>query len=276
MAILSISSDFETGALEIGRELRNLLGYKYVGLGGLLDEANQAAKQMKLYDEKAREESMYKRAGDEFISFMALLQSVILEHAAEDNVILLTRGSNYLAQGDPPRPQDPLVAPLEYRIERIMKKEGVSHETARLLVKQADREIDCSIHIGYGKDWDDPEAYEIKFDTSTQRPEEIVEIVKNLLLSKDALKTAEAENLLRLRALAARIKAKIVVNPGFCTSTLEMETKGNGILLRGVVRGAAEQKEIEKEMREIAGSVPLICELKRQSQKDKKQGKYQN
>jgi cytidylate kinase len=269
MAILSISCDFETGALEIGRELRNLLGYRYFGLGGLLDETNQAAKQMKLYDEKAREESMYKRGGDEFISFIALLQSVILEHAAEDNVILLTRGSNYLLKEIPHALRIRLVAPLEYRIERIMKKEKVSHETARLLVKKADREIDCSIHIGYGKDWDDPESYEIKFDTSTQRLEEIVEIVKNLLESKDALKTPEAESLLRLRALAARIKAKIVVNPGFCTSTLEMEIKGNGILLRGVVRGTAEQKKIEKEVREIAGSVPLICELQCQNIKTK-------
>jgi cytidylate kinase len=261
MAILSISSDFETGALEIGRELRNLLGYKYIGLGGLLDEANRVAKQTKLYDEKAREESMYKRAGDEYISFMALLQSVILEHAAEDNVILLTRGSNYLLKEIPHALRVRFVAPLEYRIKGIMKKEGVSRETARLMVKQADREIDCSIHIGYGKDWDDPEAYEIKFDTSTQRAEEIVEIVKNLLKSKDALKTPEAESLLELRALAARIKAKIVLNPGFYTSTLEMETKGNGIMLRGVVSGSAERKQIEKEVREIAGAIPLICQL---------------
>ena len=238
MAILSISSDFETGALAIGRELRNLLGYKYIGLGGLLDETNQAAKQMKLYDEKAHDESMYKRGGDEFISFMALLQSVILEHAAKDNVILLTRGSNYLLKEIPHALRYPLCCPPKYRIERIMKKEGVSRETARLMVKKADREIDCSIHIGYGKDWDDPEAYEIKFDTSTQGTEEIVEIVKNLLESKNALKTLEAESLLRLRALAAKIKAKIVVNPGFCASTLEIETKGNGILLRGVVYGA--------------------------------------
>jgi len=265
MAILSISSEFGTGALEIGRELRNFFGYEYIGIGRLLREAKEAAKQMNLFVAKGRQESIDSWGGNEFMSFMAMLHSVILEHAAKDNVILLTRGSNYLVKGIPHALGIRIVAPLDYRIERFMKKEGVNRETARLLVKQADREIDCALHIAYGKGLDDPEAYEIKFDTGTQKQEEIVEIVKNLLQSKDALKTPEAQKLIQMRALVARIKAKVVVNPGFYSTTLEMEIKGDGILLRGVVSGKAEQKEIEKEAREIAGSVPLICDLYCQS-----------
>lgn len=261
MAILSMSSEFGTGALEIGREIRKLLGYEYFGLGRLLGEAKEAARQSNLYSSRSHEGSMDAWGGNEFMSFMALLHSVILEHAVKDNVILLTRGSNYLVKGVPHALGLRIVAPLEYRIHRLMKKEGINCETARLLVKQADREIDCAIQIAYGKGLDDPEAYDIKFDTSTQRPEEIVEVVINLLQSKDALKTPEAQKVLEMRTLAARIKSKVVVNPGFYAATLEMEIKGNGILLRGMVRGKTEQKEIEREVLDMAGPVPLICEL---------------
>lgn len=265
MAILSISSEYGTGALEIGREIRNLLNYEYIGLGRLLDEAKKTAEHLNLYTAKGLEMSINAWGGNEFMSFMALLHSVMLEHASKDNVILLTRGSNYLVKGILHALGIRIVAPLEYRIERLMKKEKVTRDTARLLVKQADREIACAIQIAYGKGLDDPEAYDIKFDTSTQKPEEITEIVKNLLLTKDTLKTTDAQVLLQMKALSARIKAKVFVNPSFYTSTLELDIKGNGILLKGVVRGKDEQNKIERELIEIAGSVPLICDLKCQS-----------
>ena len=57
------------------------------------------------------------------------------------------------------------------------------------------------------------------------------------------------------------VKAKVALNPAFYPTTLDLEVQGNGILLRGLVRGKAEQKEIEKEALEIAGDTPLICDL---------------
>ncbi|MCE5263667.1 MAG: cytidylate kinase-like family protein [Deltaproteobacteria bacterium] len=273
MAILSISSKYRTGALEIGHELQKILGYKFIrlgGRGGLLHEAKRIGQQMKLYGAKDGEASMECWGGNEFISFMGLVQSVIFDHAAKDNVIILSRAGNYLLKGIPHALGIRIMAPAEYRIERLMEKEGVSHETARLLVKQADREIDCTIYQLFGKGWDDPEAYEMAFDIRTQRHEEIIEIVRNLLISKDTLKTAESRDLLRLKALAARVKAKVAANQGFYASTLDMEIKGNGILLRGIVCGKVEQKKIEREAREIAGTVPLICELNCQTLKKKK------
>ncbi|MDA8124559.1 MAG: cytidylate kinase-like family protein [Deltaproteobacteria bacterium] len=274
MAILSISSKYKTGALEIGQELEKILGYKLIRLGGregLLHEAKQVAKQLKFFGTKNGEAAMDHPGENELISFMSLVQSVIFDHAANDNVILLSRAGNYLLEGIPHALGIRIAAPEEYRIERLMAQEGISHETARLLVKQADREIDCTIYQLFGKDWDDPEGYEMAFNAHKRNPEEIIELVKNLLVAKDALKTPEAVELLRLKALAARVKAKVAVNPGFYASTLDMEIKGNGILLRGIVSGKTEQKKVEKEAREIAGAVPLICELSCQTFKKKTQ-----
>jgi len=262
MAILSLSSEFETGALEVGDEICKALGYRCIGLKALLDETKRTAQRMRLYSERDCDESIYRREGNRFHSFITLLQSAILEHAAEDNVVLLTRGSNHLLQEIPHAIRVRFEAPLEYRIERIVTREGVSRETARLIVKQADREVDCSLFIGYGEESDNPESYDIKFDTSAQRVGEILELVTNLLTAKDARKPAGAEALLRRKALAARIKAKIVLHPGLYTSALHVEPRGEGIWLRGVVRGPAERAEIESASREIAGPVSLICELK--------------
>ena len=114
------------------------------------------------------------------MAFMALVQSVILGHAMRDNVVILARGSNFLLKGVPHALRVRVTAPLEESIAMIVKKEKVNHETARLLVKQADREIDCSMHLAYGPDWDDADVHEIRFDTGAQSIGEIVEIVRNL------------------------------------------------------------------------------------------------
>ena len=109
--------------------------------------------------------------------------------------------------------------------------------------------------------WDDPEAYEIKFDTSRQGRDEIVEIVKNLLEAKDKLKTPQALELLDRRRISTKIKAKVLTHPEVIQPSLEMDAREDCILIRGVVRTRAARKEIESEAREIAGNIPLDFKL---------------
>jgi len=143
----------------------------------------------------------------------------------------------------------------------IVKKETVNRETARLLVKKADREIDCSMHLAYGPDWDDADAHEIRFDTGAQSLGEIVEIVRTLLKAKEALKKPEALESLRRQLVASRVKAAVATNPEFLIPTLEVEPRGEGILLRGVARSIREHRAIDREVKKVSGSVPVICEI---------------
>ncbi|HET6489803.1 MAG TPA: cytidylate kinase family protein [Syntrophales bacterium] len=260
MAILSISSEYGTGALEIGHAIERLLGYRYVPLRTFFDEAAQSRPWEHMRDQYADAAPGFWE-GSDVLGFLALIQSKILDHAAQDNVIIMARGGSYLLRGIPHALMIRIVAPLEYRIATIMKKEKVNHETARLLVKQADREIDCTVQQAYGRDWDDPEAYEIKFDTSRQGSDEIVEIVKNLLEAKDKLKTPQALELLERRRVAAKIKAKVLTHPEVIQPSLEMDTREDRILIRGVVRTRAARKKIENEAREIAGDIALDFKL---------------
>ncbi|MCL2669054.1 MAG: cytidylate kinase-like family protein [Syntrophaceae bacterium] len=264
MAVLSISSKYKTGATEIALELEKDLGYSFIrlgGRGGLLHKANQLAKKMKLVSAEDGKALMNHTGENEFISFMSLVQSVIYDQAANDNVIILSRGGNYLLKDIPHVLRIRVEASVEYRIGQFMAKEEISHETARLLMKQADREIDCTIYELFGKGWSNPEAYDMEFHVPKQSHKTITEMVKNFLLTKDALKTPEAVELLRLKSLAAKVKAKVAVNPAFYATTLDLEITGNGILLRGLVRGNAGQQKIEKDALKIAGATPLICEL---------------
>jgi len=261
MAILSISSEYGTGALRIGHAIEAQLGYEYIPLRRLLAEAGQSGRKWKRLAAKYTVDPSDIWEGNDFVAFMALVQSVILGHAMRDNVVILARGSNFLLKGVPHALRVRFTAPLEERIAMVVKKEGVNRETARLLVKQADREIDCSMHLAYGPDWDDAEVHEIRFDTGAQPIGEIVEIVRGLLAAKDHLKTPQALETLRRQFVGSRIKAAVLAHPEVILSSLEVKCAGDAVRLAGVVRSRAALKKIEQEVRAIAGTVALRFEL---------------
>lgn len=269
MAILSISSEFGTGALRIGHAIEEQLGYEYIPLRRLLQEAGRSGKKWERLAAKYSVDPSDIWEGNDFVAFMALVQSVILGHAMRDHVVILARGSNFLLKGVPHALRVRFTAPLEERIAMVVRKDGVNRETARLLVKQADREIDCSMHLAYGPDWDDADVHEIRFDTGAQSIGEIGEIVRNLLRAKESLKTPEALEFLRMQFVASRIKAGVLAYPEVILSSLEVATRGDAVLLTGIVRSRAALAKIEQEVRAIAGNVPLRFELGCQTIKPK-------
>ena len=260
MAILAITYEFGSGGEEIGHSIEKDLGYEYIALGRVLEEAKQSGKKWERFSLEYGEghPNIWERYDWSFMGFMALVQSIILDYALKDNVVLMTRGAHYLLQGVPHALRVRIVAPRDHRIERVMKRQDVSYDTAKLLVQQADWEIASVIQQLYGKKWDDPEAYEIRFDTSTQGVDEIIEIIKSLLTAKDKLKSRKQ---LEIKALAAKIKSVIATNPEFLIPTLEVEPRGEDIVLRGVARSIKEHKAIEKEVRKVPGHAAITCEI---------------
>lgn len=264
MAILTISSEFGSGALEIGHAIERRLGYEYVPLRRIQEEAKESCVPLKrAYDESEPTSGLTR----EFLAYSALVQDTILGYALKDNVVILARGGNFLMKNIPHALRIRVVSPLENRIDLIAKKDGVSREAARLLVKQADREIDCTIQLTYGKTWDDPSAYELKFDTSVQPIDQIVDGLEGILKVKDSLKTPEAEVLLRRRAAATRIKSRMMIQPSFIIATLDLKIGEKGILVKGAFGSKAEQKRVEKEIREVAGDIPVRCQLHHEATK---------
>ncbi len=106
MAILSISSKYKTGAVEIARDLEQALGYRFIrlgGRGGLLHMTHQVARQMAIPGAKEGEAPTLQAGENAFISFMSLVQSCIFEQAANDRVIILSRPAITSSRGSPMR-----------------------------------------------------------------------------------------------------------------------------------------------------------------------------
>ena len=268
MAILTIARKYGSGGREIGQAIAQQLNYDYIDRRRILDDMRAEGKQWeeraKFFDENYP--NIWERYDWSFRGFVALNQSYFLKYALKDKAVIMGRGGNFLLKGIPYVLRVRVIAPIEKRIEKVMEREGVNSETARLLIEKTDSEMAGVIYLIYGKDWDNPAEYEMVFNTGIQTPDEIITTIKNGLLEKEKFNTEKARKILQLRALAAKIKAEIATNPQYSISVLDVDPKEEGMIekglvIRGIIHNQNDIKKIEETAKKLAGDIPIECEL---------------
>lgn len=262
MAVLTISREYGSGGREIGEAVSKLLGYEYIDKDAILSDIRKTGQKWEQWAKELDEHcpSVWEKYDWSFRGFAALIQKVILEHAVRDNVVIMGRGANFLLSGLPQAFRVRVQAPPEVRIDRITKREGVDRETARWLCEKTDSERSCFLQTIYGKRWDDPAEYDRVFDAGKQTIEEIVSIVADSVKKRAGIASDEAGKL-KMRALAAKVKAGIATNPRFFIPTLDVFYDGSTIVLRGVTHSPREHKNIKESAERLAEGRQVRCEL---------------
>ncbi len=78
------------------------------------------------------------------------------------------------------------------------------------------------------------------FNAATQSYEQISKIIVDALRAKDQMITPDTWDLLVGRAVAARIRARVLTNPKIHVPTLSVTYDGQKIVLQGVVHNQNE------------------------------------
>jgi cytidylate kinase len=264
MAILTIARAYGSGGKAVGQSIAKLLGYDYVDRATILQDMRKVGEKWEdraqYFDENYP--SFYERYDWSFRGFVALNQCYFLDHALKNNVVIMGRGGNFLLKGIPFALRIRVQASMEKRIERTMASLDTNSENARYLIEKVDKEISGAVYLIYGRHWDDPEQYDMVFDSGEQTIEDIVEAVKSGLLERDKMRTTEAENTLKLRVIAAKIKAAIRTAPNVTITELDVEPKEEGLpeygfILRGHVHELNDVKEAGEIAKKIAGDLPV-------------------
>jgi cytidylate kinase len=264
MAILTISRQYGSGGRDIGRAVAKLMNYEYIDRQRIIDDMRSEGQ---LWQDKAEyfDENypdIWERSDWAYRGFVALNQSHFLQHAVKGNAVIMGRGGNFLLKQFPFVSRIRTIAPIEKRVDRIMEREGINSENARYLIEKADSEIAKAVYLIYGRNWDDPQEYEMVFDTSKQSQDEIISILKDALLEKDKFNTPEAFQALELRAHAEKIKAAVLSDPRFTISAFDVDPKEEGLakygfIIRGLVHRHDEVGKIEEIVRKMAGNLPV-------------------
>jgi cytidylate kinase len=264
MAILTVSRQYGSGSSVVNREIMTSLHYTLVDKEVLLKDIRATSAKWETWAKELDDIAphFWEKYDRSFRGFGALLQSILLNYALRDNVILRGRGANFLLEGIPHAFRIHLVAPLDVRIERISLRDSIDQETARLVIEKTDGGKAGFVQALYGKDWEDDRYYDAVFDTGRQAAEEVGRIVERALVERNDLKTQAALNLLSLRAVSAKIKAKLITDPRLYVPVLDVVSTETEVVLRGIVRNSDQFRRIVDAALELAGEWPLKIELR--------------
>jgi len=263
MAVLTVSREYGSGGREIGQAVSRLLGYEYLDKDRILEELGRAGQKWEEWGKNLDEHcpTIWEKYDWSFRGFGALIQSTILSYAVKDRVVVMGRGGSFLLKDIPYALRIRVIAPLESRIERIMTRESVDRDTARWLAEKVDRDRACFIHALYGKKWDEHAGFDLLFDTSQQGIDEIIAVVKDLLVERDRHHAGTVQHTLEMRAAAAKVKAGLLTDSRLFIPIVDVYYNGKDIVLHGIIHNPKEYRRVEDAARKLAGDHSLKCDL---------------
>jgi len=267
MATLTISREYGSGGFEIGRRVAERLGYQLVDKERLFQDMERAGPRWARVAREVDEvcPTLWERHDWQYRGYVSQVESLILEYALGDNVVIIGRGGSFLLRGVPFCLRVRLVAPLEARLEAIMLREGLIREAARRLIAKMDGERACYIKANYGSDWDADSLYDLSLNTASLTHDRVVDILVEGLAAKDRLATPEARAGLALMALGYRLKARIATDPRVLVPTLEVLPEGDGLVVSGIMHTPKEVHLMHEMAREVCGDRPVRFDLHRRA-----------
>lgn len=264
MAILTLSRQYGSGGREIGRAVAEDLGYAYEDHATVLAHLRGLDGHWVRWAEELdeRRPSVWERFDWSFRGYVALMQEHLIAAASRGRVVIVGRGGNVLLEGVRTAYRVRVTAPLEERIERILRREITDRESVKQLVERTDAEREGFVRAVYGRGWDDPAAFDAVFDTGRQGRARIVNRIKDALVERDSADPAAAGRLLARRLAAAKVRVALFTDSHIQTPLLEVAEGEGEIVVRGVVHTPEERTRVMDAARSVPGAPPLLFELR--------------
>jgi len=176
----------------------------------------------------------------------------VYDLAVKGNVLVRGWGATMLLRGVAHVPCIRVCAPLEVRVQRLMKRlETDDEKLARHEIAVDDHARASRMSEHFGVHWGDPELYDLTLNTERIPVATCVDMVVALAKSAPFQATPESRTHLADLALRARARAALKANPATAGIDVAVDAKDGLIILRGIV---ANEKE-HALCHEVAGAV---------------------
>ncbi|HUP34633.1 MAG TPA: cytidylate kinase family protein [Candidatus Limnocylindria bacterium] len=240
MAIITISHEIGAGGPEIGQQLAERLGYRYVDQ----DLVSNAAQKYGLLEEKLShldesKPSLFERFDSETRRYITVIQTALYDFAERDNVVLMGRGGQWLLRGIPHVLRVRVMAPFDVRVKRLAQKlagpmgEQTNPRTVSELVRRDDSEKAGRMRYLYEVGITDPALYDIVVNTEKLQPTAVVGLLAGVVGQAEMAATAASSQLVADRSLASRVQVALATHPETRKYRISVEAHSGVVTLEG-------------------------------------------
>jgi len=275
MAVVTISFEIGAGGPEIGSMLAGRLGYRYVDH----ELISEAAHRYGLVEDRLShlsdaKPSLFERFDVETRRYITVIQTVMFEFAAEDNVVLMGRGGQWLLRGIPHVLRVRVAAPFDVRVKRLTEKlsaqtgDRVTARSVTQMVRQDDTQRVGRMRYLYEVDLRDPALYDLALNTEALTTEAAVQVLADLARRPELAAGAEARQRVADRTLASRVQVALVTHPDTRKYRIAVEAREGVVTLesttaldaaQAVAREVAGVREVRTRLVEIPPIPPFVA-----------------
>jgi cytidylate kinase len=183
--------------------------------------------------------------------YVAYIQAALLRHVQKDNVVYHGLAGHFFLQGIPHVLKVRIIADLEDRVREEMKRENISAEKARYILKKDDDERrGWSQHL-YGIDPWDSSLYDLVLHIRTISVDDAVNIILNTIKLPHFQTTPESQKTLDNLSLAAQVKATVVKD--FPSVSVSAEEGGVFVNISSPGKGEEVVQKVKDTAKTVAG-----------------------
>ncbi|HVQ75733.1 MAG TPA: cytidylate kinase family protein [Candidatus Binatia bacterium] len=275
MAIITISHEIGAGGPEIGQSLAERLGYHCVGPELISD----AARRYGLLEEKLThldeaKPSLFERFDAETRRYITVIQTALYEFAERDNVILLSRGSQWLLRGIPHVLRVRVMAPFDLRVKRLSKKmagqlgEQTNPRTVNEMARRDDAEKQGRMRYLYEVDIRDAQLYDLVINTERISVDSAVDLIGRMATRSELVTSPAGKQVVADRALASRVQVALATHPETRKYRISVEAREGVVSLEGtaaldeatdVARGVDGVREVKTQQVDIPPIPPFVA-----------------
>jgi len=186
----------------------------------------------------------------------------VLERAVKGNVLVRGWGATMILRPVPHVPCIRVCAPMELRVERLMKRlETDDEKLARHEIAVDDHARASRMGEHFGVQWGDPTLYDLTLNTERLPVATCVDMIVSLVKSAAFQETPESRQHLADLALRARARAALKADPATAAIEVAIEARQGRLVLRGIVANEAEHALCHQVVGAIAGAQGIEDEL---------------
>ena len=269
MPIVTISRGTLSGGEALAQLLSEKSGYPAVSREVIKDAASlYGISESDISQQLSQKPKVIERLlGEKRRLYLIALQSALVERDLKGSFIYHGLAGHLLLHGVPNVLKIRLVAPLDYRVQKVIEKKKLSEEEAKKYIEKVDeRRIQWTKFL-YNVDWTDPSLYDIVINLENMTLDTAAGMIMYALNQPEFEDTPEKHKIIENFALSCQIKAKLALNERTKGIGLEVEADEGKVLIQGkliTTTGpfATGIRLSQTEIMKVAQSVPGVKEVK--------------
>jgi cytidylate kinase len=260
MAIITISRGSATGGRLLAEGLAKTLDFHIVSR----EEIIQCAAQFGVSESKLDRAYMDSPTFTEEVKqdrrrYLIFLQDALCEWARKDNVIYHGNVGHLLLRGISHLFRIRLIAPLAYRVQKIVERTTMTDEQAAAYIEKIDAQRRAWTLLLYGVDWLNPNLYDLTINLENMDIDAAVDIAAAGVKRREFAATAASQKAMNDLAFSTRIKATLAADS--LTAPVELQVDADSVSGRVSLRGKIGSENLLDIILGITQKVPGVTRV---------------